>query len=113
MEQRLDATYLRPALFERAAAVGISVVALGMGILLGAWGISLVWRYTPPEIAVRIANPEIKLAPPPPLKGEFIVKPPPTLTEGVGGDARTPTGDVIRREVTVFSNVKHGPGTIV
>jgi hypothetical protein len=59
MEQRFDATYLRPGPFERAAAIGISAVAIGIGILLAAWGISFLWRYTPPTI--RIANPEIRV----------------------------------------------------
>jgi hypothetical protein len=95
MEQRLDATYLRPALFERAAAVGISAVAIGMGILLGAWGISLLW-----------ANPEVH------LDATIKVEPPPAAINGSGGDAKTPTGEVIRREVTVFSTVKHGTGQV-
>src|SRR5260221_3598776 len=133
MEQRLDATHLRAGVFERAAAIGISAVAIGLGILLAAWGISLLWRYTPPEIAVRIANPEVHvtqdkpltvtqdkpfvLAPPDPLKietGQLTIKTdPPTVTSGVGEDRRTATGDVIRRDVTVFSEVKHGSGTVV
>jgi hypothetical protein len=126
MEQRLDATYLRPGPFERAAAVGIVAVAIGTGVLLAAWGISFLWRYTPPEIAVRVANPEVRVtqsgpitvtqdkpfivAQPEPFK---IEQPSPIVPSGVGGDAKTATGDVIRREVTVFSNVKHGPGTVV
>jgi hypothetical protein len=31
MEQRLEATYLRPGLFERAAALGIGAVAIARG----------------------------------------------------------------------------------
>lgn len=131
MEQRLNATYLSPEPIERAAAIGIGAVAIGTGILLAAWGISFLWRYTPPEIVVRIANPELHvtqsapftvtqdkpfvLAQPEPLKiepGQLTIKTEqtsPKVTSGVGGDTKT----VIRREVTVFSNVKHGPGTIV
>ncbi len=30
----------------------------------------------------------------------------------IGGDAKTTTGEVIRREVTVFSTVEHGPGHV-
>jgi hypothetical protein len=132
MEQRLDATYLRPGMFERAAAMGIGAVGIGAGILLATWGISLLWRYTPPEI--RIANPEIRvvqsepltvtqdkpfiLAQPEPFKidpGQVTVKVEhqPPATGGVGGDRTTASGEVIRREVTVFSNVKHGSGTVV
>jgi hypothetical protein len=122
MEQRLDATHLRPGPFERASAIGIVAVAIGTGILLAAWGISFLWRYTPPEIAVRIANPEVhvtqsgpltvtqdkpfEIAPPPPIKTD------PTALTGAGTDAKTPEGDVIRREVTVFYTVKHGAGYV-
>jgi hypothetical protein len=59
MEQRLDATYLRSGPFERATAIGIVALATGTGILLASWGISFLWRYTPPEIKVHIANPEV------------------------------------------------------
>jgi hypothetical protein len=61
MEQRLDATYLRPGLVERTTAIGIGAVCVGTGVLLAAWGISFMWRYTPPEIAVRVANPRARL----------------------------------------------------
>src|SRR6516225_3018013 len=118
MEARLDATYLRPGPFERAAAMAIVAVAVGTGILLAAWGISLLWRYTPPEIAVRIANPEVRVTQSGPLTvtqdKPFIVaqsepfkveQPSPSVPSGVAGDAKTATGDVIRRGVTVFSDV--------
>jgi hypothetical protein len=68
MEQRLDATYLRPGPFERAAAIGFCAVAIGAGIFLAAWGISFLWKYTPPEI--RIANPEVTVIQPTPFKVE-------------------------------------------
>ena len=88
MEQRLETAFLRPGLMERAAALGIGVVAIGTGILLAAWGISFLWRYTPPEIAVRVAvsqdgslivgqDKPFVLAPPEPFKvesGEVTVK---------------------------------------
>src|SRR5262245_21966560 len=105
MEQRLDATYLRSGPFERAAAIGIVAIAVGTGILLAAWGISFLWRYTPPEIAVRIANPEVRvtqsepftvtqdkpfiLAQPEPLKVE---PPSPPFTIGAGGMRRQRQG---------------------
>ena len=125
MEQRLDATYLRSGPFERATALGVGAVGIGTGILLAAWGISLLWRYTPPEIAVRIANPEVHVTQEKPFTvtqdKPFVIEPgqltikteSPTVTSGVGGDRTTATGQVIRREVTVFLNVKHGPGTVV
>jgi hypothetical protein len=135
MEQRLNATFLRPGVIERTIAVGIGAVGVGTGILLAAWGISLLWRYTPPEIAVRIANPELHVAQDSPLKvtqdKPFVVAAPeplkidpPKLTvsveqsphstvSGVGTDTKTAAGDMITREVTVFSNVRHGPGAVV
>jgi hypothetical protein len=61
MEQRLDATYLKHDLVDRAAATALIAAGLGVGVFLAAWGVSLVWRYTPPEIAVRIANPEVRI----------------------------------------------------
>jgi hypothetical protein len=122
MEQRLDATYLRPGL----------VVCIGTGVLLAAWGISFLWRYTPPEIAVRIANPEVHVAQDAPLKvsqdkpfvvvqseplkidpAKVIVGMEETPRSGISADPKTATGEVIRREVTVFSNVKHGAGLVV
>jgi hypothetical protein len=118
MEQRLDATYLRPGLIERTIGIGICATGIGTGILLAAWGISFLWRYTPPEIAVRIANPEVHIAQEAPLKVSqekpFVVEQPsPRPVDGIGADPKTPGGDVIRREVTVFSNVRHGSGTVV
>jgi hypothetical protein len=114
MEQRLDATYLRSGPFERAAAVGFCAVAIGTGILLAAWGISFLWSYKPPEI--RIANPEVTLKQdkpfefaPPKIDSEPTIK---AEQPGVGRNPKTPTGEVIRREVTVFSTVKHGTGHV-
>jgi hypothetical protein len=126
MEQQLNATYLRPGVIERAAALGIAAAGIGTGVLLAAWGISFLWRYTPPEIAVRVANPEIHvtqdkpftLAPPPPLQIDpniptlKIERPPPLPDSGAGRDTKTPEGDLIRREVTVFSTVQHGAGSV-
>jgi hypothetical protein len=131
MEQRLDATYLRHGPVDRAAAAALVATGLGVGIFLAAWGISFLWRYTSPEIAVHVANPEIHLVPDGPLKvtqdGAFVVAPldqvkiepgqvivkvaqPPSLP---GLNSQTAAGDVIKHEVTVFSEVQHGPGTVV
>jgi hypothetical protein len=115
MEQQLNATYLSPEPIERAAAIGIGAVAIGIGIFLAAWGISFLWRYTPPEIVVRQDKPFV-LTPPEPLKidprATIKVEVPSAVTSGAGGDAKTATGEVIRREVTVFSTVKHGNGHV-
>src|ERR1700730_8954591 len=126
MEQRLDATYLRRGPVDRAAAAALVAAGLGTGVLLAAWGISFLWHYTPPEMAVRIANPELHvthdrpftvtqekpfvLVQSGPLKIEQL---PPSVISGVGADTTTATDQMIRREVTVFSNVKHGSGAVV
>jgi len=124
MEQRLDATYLRSGPFERAAAVGFCAVAIGTGIFLAAWGISFLWKYTPPQI--RIANPEVTVTQLTPFKVEqdkpfkveqdkpfkveqdkqFIA--PPELPNSDRKEA-----NAIKREVTVFWSVTHGLGEVV
>ena len=136
MEQHLDATYLKHDLVDRAAAMVLLAAGLGVGVLLAAWGISMLWRYTPPEIAVRVANPEIHIsqntplvvkqdapfvmAPPDPLKiekGGLTVKveqpPSPSTSDRLGANSQAAASDVIRREVTFFSYVQHGQGSVV
>jgi hypothetical protein len=134
MEQKLDATHLRPGIVGRSVAVGIAAAGIGMGILLAAWGISLLWRYTPPEIAVRVANPELHIVQEEPFKVEqdrpFSVeqdkpfkvdqdqpfKVDQSRSSAINGNNKGPktaSGDIIRREVTVFSEVEHGSGQIV
>jgi hypothetical protein len=130
--ERLDATYLRSGLTERAIAAAICAAGLGTGIFLAAWGISFLWRYTPPEIAVRVANPEVHIVQDSPLKvtqdkpfdvaqsepfkidtPKVIIRvdeSPRSVDNGTRIDPKT--GEVIKREVTVFSNVRHGPGTV-
>jgi hypothetical protein len=126
MEQRLDATYLRHDLVERAAATAVVAAGLGVGVLLAAWGISFLWRYTPPEIAVHVANPELHVVQDAPLTVKqdrpFVLAPPDPLKIEPGhlqspnlpiNDSQTAAGDVIKREVTIFSRVQHGPGSVV
>jgi hypothetical protein len=130
VEQQLDTGFLRPGPAERAGALAIGAVGLGLGVLLATWGISLLWRYTPPEI--RIANPEVTVRQdgpltvhqdrpftiqvPGPLKVELPSFPSLPVTpngEGGGGQVKTPAGDAIKREVTVFSTVDHVGGAVV
>jgi hypothetical protein len=142
MEQQFDATYLRPGIVERAVAVGIAAAGVGTGVLLAAWGVSLLWRYVPPEIAVRVANPELRVVQEAPFKVEqdrpfkveqdkpFVLaqpeplkinpakptskgdQPSPSIVDENDTSAKTASGDVIRRGVTVFWNVNHGPGNV-
>lgn len=135
MEQHLDASYLRHDPIERAAATALVAAGLGVGVLLTAWGISLLWHYTPPEIAVRVANPEVRIAQssplvvkqdtpfvratPDPLKIEqgqlsIEVERPPNhpMSNQLVSNSHTAAGDVLQRGVTVFSHVQHGPGNV-
>jgi hypothetical protein len=127
MEERLDSSYLRAGPIEQAAAVGIVSVGIGAAVLLAAWGASFLWRYTPPEIAVRLANPEVHVAQSGPLivtqDKPFMVAPPEPLkidngdlasrVDQIRQEAKAAGGNVISREVTVFSNVNHGLGLVV
>jgi hypothetical protein len=134
MEQHLDATYLRHDPIERAAATALVAAGLGVGVLLAAWGISLLWRYTPLEIAVRVANPELQIAQTAPLvvkqdrpfvvatpdppkieQGTLTLKleDPPSPSNRLDRKSQTAAGDVIKREVTFFSHVQHGQGSVV
>jgi hypothetical protein len=135
MEQRLEATYLRPGMVERATAFGIAALGMGTGILVAAWGISFLWRYMPAEIAVRIENPEVRVTQIAPLTvtqdkpfvfeqskplkiepAELTVKvepSAPSVANGIGAGDKTAAGDVISRAVTVFYEVKHGTGHVV
>src|SRR5258705_8169363 len=124
MEQRLDATYLRPCFVLKAAALSIAAVGIGTSILLAAYGISLFWRPTPAAIDIRIANPELLVKQDKP----FVMAPPETLQidphalanqpeqalnsghPNRVGDPINPRGEVIQREVIVFSSVKHATG---
>jgi hypothetical protein len=123
MEQQLNATYLRPGVMERAAAVGVAAAGIGTGLLLAAWGISFLWRYTPPEIAVRVPEIHVKqdkpftIASPPPLQIDPATPPlkivPAAPLAGSGNaENKTAAGEVIRRTVTVFSSVNHAAGQI-
>lgn len=134
MEQHLETAYLRPGPLERAAALGLGAAGIGFGILLAAWGISFLWRFTPPE--VRIANPELTVS----QSGPFVVKQnepftiqqpgplkidpagitlkteqplPAGSTKGASGETKTSTGDMIKHEVTVFWMVNHMQGDVV
>jgi hypothetical protein len=120
MEQHLDATYLKHDLVDRAAATALVAAGLGVGVFLAAWGVSMLWRYTPPKIAVRIENPEISIAQSAPLKiepGQLTVKveQPASLStsDRLGANSQAPASDVIKREVTFFSYVQYGQGSVV
>jgi hypothetical protein len=127
MEQHLDRSYLRAGLVEQATAIAVASVGIGATVFLAAWGISLLWRYTPPEITVRIANPEVHVTQNGPLtvaqEKPFTLAPPEPLkidSGDLGGrveqlrrEAMTAGSNVISREVTVFSNVNHGAGLVV
>lgn len=131
MEQRLNMKYLSPCLIERAGAIAIAALGLGIGILIAAWGISRIWHPSLQEISLRIANPEVHLAGNQQItvaqdKPFEITQPEARKSESSGlsvenraaGLSRTEkgsttsTGEVIQHEVTLFSTVKHGSGHV-
>jgi hypothetical protein len=127
MEQRLDATYLKHDPIDRAAATALVAAGLGIAVFFAAWGVSFLWRYTPSQIEVRQSAPFVVkqeapfvMATPDPLKIDqehlsIKVEQPPSLPMGdrLGPNSRTAAGDVIQWEVTKFSHVQHGVGTVV
>ena len=137
METQLDHTYLRPGLIARAAAVGLAAVGVGAGVLLACWGLSFFWRYDDPVVrklealTQELATLNQKTT----LETETLSQ---KMSQGLdalnqkintldqkvalvkigtsgsaGGGRETYPGDVIKREVTVFSHVKHEPGQVV
>jgi hypothetical protein len=80
----------------------IRVFFLGLGIFLIAWGVSLVWRAAHQSAEVRIVTPEVR---PPPLQ----TSPPP----GEKTSREVEAEPIIRREVTVFTFVRHATGSVV
>jgi len=128
MEQQLDATHLRAGIVARATAAGMAGLGLGAGILLAAWGISVLWSARPFEADAGRRNPEaiatqdriVPVVPPQPVKNEPVrvivqVEQAPTPAQGALPVTRdvTPGGDVITREVTVFSTVRHEVGEVI
>ena len=132
-EQRLNANFLGASIIERACAISIIAVGVGAAILLAMWGIARMWHFVPPELSVRIANPELHLAGNSQVtvtqgkpftivqdKPFTVVQEPPKQdfsklfpsTEKGGSATVTTTGEVIRREVTVFYNVAHSSGLV-
>jgi hypothetical protein len=133
MERRVDFTYLR--LITWAKAISAVVLSIGVSVVLIFWGISFIWKYTPPEL--KIANPEVvlkaeplavtqdkpftvtqdkpfELERPAPFKLEqlepFKVEQPEFRSPV--GPAATKDGSVITREVTVFNQVRHSAGFV-
>ena len=50
MERRVDFTYLR--LITWAKAISAVVLSIGVSVVLIFWGISFIWKYTPPELKI-------------------------------------------------------------
>ena len=140
MEQRLDATLLQPGPIRRAAAVGFGAVGIGAGIFLAAWGLSflrqpardhridaLVSQFETlnqkatdgfdgfgKQITDRLGTLTMKLETLSQKVQDLdrhvgtLKVPPPVY----GGAGKTPDGDIIKKEVTVFFNVDHEPGRV-
>jgi hypothetical protein len=117
MEQQLDATYLRPRLSGLLGAIAITALCFGCAVLLAAWGISLLWAH-PQRIVVHQEKP-FAIEQPRPVKVEpteltvKVEQAPPVIISGASAEGKTSSGEIIRREVVVFSEVDHRPGRIV
>jgi hypothetical protein len=116
MEQQLDATYLRPSFLSRAVALSAACLGLGAAILLGSLGLSLIWRPSlPASIDLRIVNPELKIKQDEPFLFKAVEEPKKLelpILKSIEANA-TPHGEVIQREVIVFSSVSHASGSVV
>lgn len=128
MEQQVDLTHLRPGPVAKASAVAIGACGIGVGILLATWGLSYIWRPINHPIEVKISNPEVRVIQSDPFivkqGGPFVVKQEQPFevaagtlkfepTPAIPPVAKTADGDIIQREVTVFSTVPHGLGSVV
>lgn len=119
MESKLDATYLGSGVIERAAAIAVVVVGVGVGVFLASWGISFLWRFTQNSSLTITQDKPFIFAQPEPFRIDpsglsiKIEQPPAALDSRPGTNTSSPSGDVIRREVTVFFQVKHGSGDVV
>ena len=103
MKQRLNPEYLSPGLIERAAAVALVIVSIGIAAVLAAWGLCAA---RDPHVSVTREKPSI-IVQPESSKGH-AGNPTASSTDGKAGTQdKSSTGEVIRREVTVFSNVTH------
>ena len=94
MEQQLDPSYLGHDHLERSLAFAVRAIFLGLSILLAAWGISLVSKAA-----------EVRQVLPTPV----TLPPIPKTADQTDIDRE----QVIRREVTVFTFVRHATGSVV
>jgi hypothetical protein len=106
MEQRLDSTYLARDYLDRSLGFAIRVVFLGLGIFLAAWGISLVRQST----EVRFVSPEVRPAQSETPPVSSVQSPPATKTSN---QPEVDAEPIIKREVTVFTLVRHAAGSVV
>jgi len=101
VEQRLKTDYLSPCLIERAIAIVLVTAGIGISVAIAAWGLSVAWDR--PNIATHERPIAITRLQP--------TKTLPADTE-ISEQDKSSTSEIIRRQVTVFSNVKHLGGTI-
>jgi hypothetical protein len=140
METQLDHTYLRPGIISRAAAVGVAAIGIGAGVLLACWGLSFFWhvddavlrsldalakqtaglsdtfRELETTLGQRTAVGFDALgAKVDSLSHRLDVIDQHITARSLGASGQpqsTPTGQVIKREVTVFNSITHGAGDV-
>ena len=109
MEQQLDSTYLARDYLDRSLAFAIRAIFVGLAILLAAWGISLVWRAAQHSTEVPVVSAEVHPVPLPTPPTTSVKLPP----EKTSGPIDVEAEPIIRREVTVFTFVRHTTGSVV
>jgi hypothetical protein len=110
MEQQLDGTYLARDYFDRSLAFAMRFLFFGLAIFLAAWGISLVWKAAQHSTQVRTVIPEVYPAPSKASPTASVLSPPDAKTSSRPEAKAEP---IIRREVTVFTFVRHATGSVV
>jgi len=105
-EPVIDTSHLRPGPLARGFGFATAAVGIGLGGVLICWGISLLWPRSPE----RVSGPATALR-------DSALESATELRSLVGGgterNRETASGEVIKREVTVFQSVRHGAGEVV
>ena len=141
MEQRIDATFLRPGLIHRAAALGLGAVGIGTAIFLASSGLSFL-QHRAQDDRIDAVSSQLETLNDKATAGfdglgqrlgerlETMTKKLETLSQNVedlgrhvdtlkaepplvyGNAGKTPDGDIIKQQVTVFFEVDHEPGRV-
>ena len=105
VEPLIDTSHLRPGPLARGLGFATAAIGVGLGGMLVCWGVSLFWP-RPPTVG----------AAPTAVRDSALESVTALRSPDAGAATRnreTPSGEIIKREVTVFQSVKHGSGEVV